>query len=370
MPNTATLRFAMIGCGRVAGNHLNALQELPGAKIAAVCDIVPERARQYGEQFGVPWYEDYHEMLRKEQVDVVNVITPSGMHPSHVVDVIRQHRKHIVVEKPLAMKLSDLDLMRTAADEAKVKIFPVYQNRYNKAVQAVKAELTKGALGKIALASMRLHWCRPQRYYNLSPWRGTWSMDGGSYTNQGIHYLDLLLFLNGDVVKVSSEIATQLVTIEVEDTGVAVLRFANGSIGTIESTTTHRPDDKEASITLLGENGNCTLAGLAANQLASWSLDPSLCEKVGEKIPNAYGFGHKPFLADVIADLQGVRPHPVSFEEGTRAIRLLNALYRSAEDGVPVKLADRPASARFGRHDEKLFNLYLAPSLKAAGTRG
>ena len=365
MPNTNVLRFAIIGCGRVAGNHLNVLKELPGAQIAAVCDIVADRARQYGEQFGVPWYEDYHTMLQRESVDVVNVITPSGMHPSHVVDVIRNYRKHVVVEKPMAMRLADLDLMRSAATAAGVKIFPVYQNRYNKAVQAVKAALGRGELGKIAVASMRLHWCRPQRYYNLSPWRGTWSMDGGAYTNQGIHYLDLLLHLNGDVTKLTSEIATQLVTIEVEDTGVAVLRFANGSVGTIESTTTHRPDDKEASITLLGENGNCTIAGLAANQLVSWSPDPSLCSKVGETIPNAYGFGHKPFLADVIADLQGVRPHPVSFEEGSRAVRLLNALYRSAEDGTPVSLADKPASARFGRHDEKLFNLYVAPSLKA-----
>ena len=364
MSTKPNLRFAIIGCGRVAGNHLTALKEQPGATLVAVCDIVPDRARAYSTQFGIPWYEDYHTMLQREQVDVVNVITPSGMHPTHVLDVVRTYRKHVVVEKPLAMKLADIPAMKSAATEAGVKIFPVYQNRYNKAVVAVRKAVSAGALGKIAMASMRLHWCRPQRYYKLSPWRGTWSMDGGAYTNQGIHYLDLLLHLNGDVESVYSRIGTQLVTVEVEDTGVAVLRFSNGSLGTVESTTTHRPDDKEASITILAENGNCTIAGLAANKLTSWSLDPSLCATVSEEIPNAYGLGHKLFLADVVADLQGIRPHPISFDDGSRAIRLLNALYRSAEDGKPVDLSDNLGSAKFGRHDEKLFNLYLAPSKK------
>lgn len=361
-----TLRFAAIGCGRVAGNHLNAIDKIPGAELVAVCDLVEERARGYSERFDVPWYKDYHEMLKAETVDVVNVITPSGMHATHVVDVIRSYRKHIVVEKPMSLRLSDIDLMKEAASEAGVKIFPVYQNRYNRAVQAVKKKLEENALGKISVTSMRLHWCRPQRYYDLSPWRGTWSMDGGAYTNQGIHYIDLLLYLGGEIESVYSQTATRLVNVEVEDTGVAVLRFANGSLGTIEATTTHRPDDKEASITILGENGHVTIAGLAANKLTSWSLDPSICEAASEEIPNAYGYGHNPFLADVVSDLQGAKSHPISIEEGTKAIRLLNALYRSAEDGVPVRLDANLNSRRLGEHDEKLHAMYMSPSTKPA----
>lgn len=356
------IRFAIIGCGRVAGNHLRAITSLPGAQLVAVCDLVAERAQAYSKEFGVPWYSDYHTMLQREEADVVNIITPSGMHPTHAIDVMKTYRKHVVIEKPMAMRLADIGALRTAAEIAGVKIFPVYQNRYNKAVAGVRTALAGGALGKIALVSMRLHWCRPQRYYNLSPWRGTWSMDGGAFTNQGIHYLDLLLHLNGDVDWLCSRTATQLVNVEVEDTGVAVLNFANGALGTVESTTTHRPDDKEASITILGENGNCTLAGLASNRLTSWSPDPALCAAVSEEIPNAYGFGHNPFLADVVHDLSGGPRHPISFEDGTRAIALLNALYRSAEDAAPVALRDQPASKRFGRHDEKLFNMYVAPS--------
>jgi predicted dehydrogenase len=191
-------------------------------------------------------------------------------------------------------------------------------------------------------------------------------MDGGALTNQGIHYLDALLYLAGDVDHVFASTATELVSVEVEDTGVATLRFANGAIGTVEMTTAARPDDIAASITLLGERGTCVVAGLAANKLQTWSVDPSLCEAASEEIPNAYGFGHKPFIADVVADLLDGVPHPISLAEGTRAIRFLNALYRSAEDRVPVKLADNLTSRNLGRYDAKLHALYTTPEPEAA----
>jgi UDP-N-acetyl-2-amino-2-deoxyglucuronate dehydrogenase len=360
------IRFCTIGCGRVAGNHLEAITELPGAELAAVCDLVPERAQAYSERFGVPWYGNYHEMLGSEDVDVVNIITPSGMHPHHVIDVISKYRKHIVVEKPLALRLQDAEAMKNAASQAGVTIFPVYQNRYNKAVAGVKAQLASGALGKLALGSVRLHWCRPQRYYGLSPWRGTWAMDGGAYTNQGIHYLDILIYLMGDVDTLYSTTGTQLVDIEVEDTGVATLKFANGALGTVEITTAARPDDAEATVSILGENGTAVIAGLGANRLVTWTLNPDLCAGMSEDIPNAYGLGHKPFLADVVRHLREGIPHPISLDEGMRAIRLLNALYRSAEDGVPVRLADGLNSHRLGQDDEKLRAMYTTlPPLDA-----
>lgn len=355
------VRFAVIGCGRVAGNHLNALRDLPQAELAAVCDLDPERGRPYSERFGVPWYGNYHSMLRKESVDAVCVLTPSGMHPTHAVDIMRRYRKHVVIEKPLALRLGDLDLLRTAAVEAGVKIFPVYQNRYNKPVQAVRAALLEGRLGRPVLGTVRLRWCRPQRYYDRDPWRGTWSLDGGALTNQGIHYLDLLLYLMGDVDEVFAVTATQLVKVEVEDTAVASLRFTSGALGVIEVTTAARPDDFEASISVLAEQGTAVLAGLTANRLVTWTPDPLACEAFSEEVPNAYGNGHKPLLADVTADLVNGRLHPLSFEEGTRAVRLLNAIYRSAEDNRPVHLKDQPDSRLLGRHDPALHGLYLTP---------
>jgi len=355
------VRFCVIGCGRVAGHHLQAISELPGAELAAVCDLVPERAQAYQQRFDVPGYTNYHEMLRREQVDVVNVITPSGMHPQHAIDVIRGYGKHVVVEKPMALRLGDAAAMKAAADSAGVKVFPVYQNRYNAPVRAIKAALADGALGKLAVGSVRLHWCRPQRYYGLSPWRGTWAMDGGAYTNQGIHYLDLLLHLMGDVDRLNSTTGTQLVNIEVEDTGVATLQFANGALGTVEITTAARPDDAEATISILGERGTAVIAGLAANRLAVWTPDPALCETASEEIANAYGNGHKPFLADVVREVAEGIPHPIGFTEGLRAIYLLNALYRSAEDGATVRPGDGLQSARLGREDAALRASYTTP---------
>lgn len=353
------VRFAMIGCGRIAGHHLRAVREIQRAELAAICDMNADRAKPYSEQYGVPWYANYHTMFEKEKVDVVCILTPSGMHPTHAMDIMRRYRKHVVVEKPMAMKLSDLEALHKTAVESKVKVFPVYQNRYNKAVQAVRSALLEGRLGRPVMGTVRLRWCRPQRYYDRDPWRGTWSHDGGALTNQGIHYLDLLLHLLGDVEQVCTLTATQLVKVEVEDTAVATLRFASGALGVIEVTTAARPDDCEASISVLAEAGVGVLAGITANRLVTWTPDQAACELHSEEVPTAYGNGHRPLLADVVADLLDGTPHPISFEEGARAIQFLNALYRSAEDNRPVMLKDNPVSHFLGREDKALHALYL-----------
>ena len=353
-----TLRFALIGCGRIAKNHAAPLREIPGAELAAACDIVPDRAQSFRARYGVPVYTNYHDMLAEEKIDVVNILTPSGMHPVHAIDIIDRYRKHVVIEKPMAMSLQDLPKMQAAAARRGIKIFPVYQNRYNKAVRRVRSDLEAGRFGKLVLGTVRMRWCRPDSYYRRDPWRGTWAMDGGALTNQGIHDLDLLQYLMGDVESVYARTATQLVNVEVEDTAVAVLTFANGALGNIEITTAARPDDFEASISILGEKGTAILAGLACNRLSVYTLDPAAADTCSEEIPDAYGFGHWDFFRDVIADLGGERPHPIPFEEGARAIRFLNALYRSAEDGKVVRPTDQLASRHLGIPDPRLSGLY------------
>jgi predicted dehydrogenase len=355
------VRFALIGCGRIAKNHAGPLRDLSNAELVAVCDLREDRAQALSEKWGVRMYTNYHMMLRREDVEVVCILTPSGMHPAHAVDIMRGYGKHVVVEKPLALAWDDLAQMKSVADTQGVKIFPIYQNRYNRAVQKVRHDLVSGALGRPVLGTVRVRWCRPQRYYDRDPWRGTWAMDGGALTNQGIHYLDLVQYLLGDVESVTARIATQLVNVKVEDTAVATLRFKNGALGVIEVTTAARPDDLEASVSVLAEKGTAILSGIACNQLSTYTLDPGAAAACSEDFPDAYGFGHWSFFRDVIRDVLEGTPHPISFEEGTRAIQLLNALYRSAEDNREVRLEEEVASWNLGRPDPKLSALYETP---------
>jgi len=305
---TNPLRFALIGCGRIAKNHIAPLTELPGAQLVALCDLQADRASAFGQKHNLPVYTNYHTMLQEKEVDVVNILTPSGMHPLHAVDIMERYHKHVVVEKPMALALNDLVKMENTASNNGVKIFPVYQNRYNKAVQKIYQNLSAGVLGKPILGTVRLRWCRPQKYYDRDPWRGTWAMDGGALTNQGIHYLDLLQYLVGDVDSVYAQISTQLVKIEVEDTAVAVLTFSNKAQGVVEITTAARPDDFEASISILAEKGTVIVSGLSANKIDTYTPEPEVKTIYSEDFPDAYGFGHWGFFKDVIADLLENKP--------------------------------------------------------------
>jgi UDP-N-acetyl-2-amino-2-deoxyglucuronate dehydrogenase len=356
-----SITFALIGCGRIAKNHVGALTALPQARLVAVCDLLPERSEPWARQLGIPAYTNYHTMLRREHIDVVCILTPSGMHPSHAIDVMQRYGAHVVIEKPMALACTDLARMESVAERCGVRIFPIYQNRYNRAVQRVRRDIESGVLGRVVLATVRVRWCRPQRYYDRDPWRGTWAMDGGALTNQGIHYLDLLQYLAGQVEAVSARTATQLVRVEVEDTGVATLKFQNGALGVVEITTAARPDDFDASVSVLAENGSVELAGIACNRLRLYTPDPTAGTEDSEDFPDAYGYGLRPFFHDVVTDLQGGAHHPMSFDEGARAIRLLNAIYRSAEDNREVRMDEDVTSARLGRPDPALFALYNTP---------
>ncbi len=354
------LNFAIVGCGRIAKRHAEILGsgQIAGARLVAVCDVTEARARAFGEQHSVPYFTDYHRMMHAlgAKIDVVNIATPSGAHASVCLD-LAPYSKHLVVEKPMALTLADADAMISACDKAGVRLFVVQQNRYNLPVLKLREALEAGRFGKLVIGTVRVRWCRTQAYYDQDAWRGTWADDGGVFANQASHHVDLLQWMMGSVNSVFATSATRLVDIEVEDTGVAVLKFSSGALGVIEATTATRPSDLEGSISILGENGTVEIGGFAVNRMKTWSFsdnpdtDPGMLEKYRENPPNVYGFGHQRYLQHVVDCINDDKPGAVDGREGRLSLELITAIYESIESGGTVPLHFRPEKSRLGRRE-------------------
>lgn len=349
------LKFALVGCGRIAKRHAELLgnRQIGFARLAAVCDIVEAKARGIGERFEVPWFTDMHSMMASADIDVVVVLTESGNHAKHVVDLAR-YGKHVVVEKPMALTMDDADAMIRACDESGIKLFVVKQNRFNVPVLKLREALEQGRFGKLVMGTVRVRWCREQRYYDQDAWRGTWALDGGVLANQASHHVDLLEWMMGDVDSVFAKATTALVDIEAEDTAVAVLKFRNGALGVIEATTAVRPKDLEGSISVLGETGTVEIGGFAVNQMKTWNFasalpgDEDVMQKYSVNPPNVYGFGHQAYYEHVVDCLRRDRRHLVDGLEGRKSLELITAIYESVETGKEVPLRFRPKLSRLG----------------------
>lgn len=350
------IKFALVGCGRIAKRHSELLgnQQIANAGLAAVCDVVETKARAIGEQFGVPWFTDMHEMAREVEIDAFVVLTESGNHARNVID-LAPYGRHIVVEKPMALSLADADRMIAACDEAGVKLFVVKQNRFNVPVVKLREALEAGRFGKLVMGTVRVRWCRPQSYYDQDPWRGTWALDGGVLTNQASHHVDLLEWMMGDVESVYAKTTTALAEIEAEDTAVVILKFASGALGVIEATTAVRPRDLEGSISVLGEKGSVEIGGFAVNQMKVWNFiepvedDENVMGKYSVNPPNVYGFGHQAYYEHVVGCILHGREHLVDGLVGRRSLELINAIYESVERGSEVQLRFQPKLCRLGQ---------------------
>jgi len=349
------LRFALIGCGRVSPKHIACLQEIKGARLVAICDKDLEKARNRGRHLtGVDYIQDYKELLDRKDIDVVNVLTESGTHAEITIDAAKAG-KHVVVEKPMALTLMDADRMIRQCDRSGVKLFVVKQNRFNLPVVKLREALVSGRFGTMVMGTVRVRWCRTQAYYDQDPWRGTWALDGGVFTNQASHHIDLLEWMMGDVETVFAKSTTRLVNTETEDTGVAVLKFTNGALGIIEATTATRPKDLEGSISILGSGGTVEIGGFAVNEMKVWNFvkpepgDAEILERYHTNPPDVYGFGHLEYLRSVVNCIQGNGKALVDGLEGRRSLELINAIYESCETGKEVRLNFVPRYSRLGR---------------------
>jgi UDP-N-acetyl-2-amino-2-deoxyglucuronate dehydrogenase len=337
------LRLALVGCGRIAQSHFAAIQAHAGRiELVGVCDNQPQALQAAVATTGAPGFASLDELLAGCDADIVALTTPSGLHPRQAIQVAQAGR-HVLSEKPMATKWDEGVAMVRACRDAGVKLFVVKQNRLNGTLQLVKRAVDQGRFGRMAMVSVNVFWTRPQAYYDASPWRGRWDMDGGAFMNQASHYVDMVDWLVGPVDNVHAYTATLARDIEAEDTGVMSLRLRSGALASVNVTMLTHKKNFEGSITLLGEHGTVRVGGVAVNKIEHWEFeapheDDAKVASASYGVESVYGPGHPLYYDNVINTLRGEAHAEVDGYEGLRSLEVLIAGYRSARDGVRVGL--------------------------------
>ncbi len=338
------IRFALVGCGRIAKNHFESIQQhADRAELVDVCDIDPVALENAVKATGARGHISLTALLRNTEADCVILTTPSGLHPQQAIEVARVGR-HVLSEKPMATKWEDGLRMVRACEDADVKLFVVKQNRKNATLQLLKQAVAKKRFGQIYMVTLNVFWQRPQvGYYDQANWRGTWELDGGAFMNQASHYVDLLEWLIGPIDSLHAYSATLGRDIEAEDTGVMSVRWRNGALGSLNCTMLTYPKNLEGSITILGEKGTVRVGGLAVNEIQEWQFaqadpDDETILSANYETTSVYGFGHPLFYDNVLKVFKGDAEPDVDGREGLKSLEVLIAAYRSARDGVRVGL--------------------------------
>ena len=343
------MKYALIGCGRIATNHVTAAVN-NNLEIVAVCDVVPEKMEAILEKHNladdksIKRHTDYKKMLEENDLELVSIATESGKHAAIALDAI-DAGVNVIIEKPMSMNMADAEEIIKRAAEKHVKVSACHQNRFNVAIQEVRKAIEGNRFGKLSNASINVRWNRNKGYYDQAPWRGTWEEDGGCLMNQCIHGIDLLRWMMGDeVVEVYGATRQQFHDyLEAEDVGVAVVKFKNGAIGTIEGTTNVYPQNLEETLYLFGENGTVKVGGKSTNTIDVWDFKDETAEDqknkgLEEETSNVYGNGHTSLFADVIEAIKEDRAPYVDGVAGRNALEMVLAIYKSQKEGAPVRL--------------------------------
>lgn len=337
------IRLALAGCGRISKNHFGAIDaHSQDIDLVGVCDSDPSRLKAVVDTRNVRGYTQLDAMLEQEHPDVVVLATPSGLHPEQTIK-IAQSGCHVMTEKPMATRWEDGKRMVQVCDAAGVRLFVIKQNRRNATLQLLKSAIQKKRFGRIYMVTINVFWARPQSYYDSDAWRGTWEFDGGAFMNQASHYIDLLDWLIGPIESVQAYTATLARNIEVEDSGVALVRWRSGAMGSVNVTMLTYPKNLEGSITIVGETGTVRIGGVAANEIQHWEFaepdaDDDLIKDASYQTTSIYGFGHPLYYENVIKVLRGEAQPDTDGREGLRSLEVLIAMYRAARDGRRVSL--------------------------------
>ena len=344
------MKYALIGCGRIATNHIKAVQN-NGLELVAVCDIRLDHIQTLLEKHGlendesIARYTDYKQLLADHpELQLVAIATESGLHAQIALDCI-DAGVNVIIEKPMAMTMADAEKIICRSEEKGVTVCACHQNRFNVAVQKTRQALESGRFGRLSHGSIHVRWNRNKAYYEQAPWRGTWAQDGGCLMNQCIHGIDLLRWMFGNEVEEVYGVTKQQFHdyLEAEDIGMAVIRFKNGAVATVEGTTNVYPQNLEETLYLFGEKGTVKIGGTSTNNLDVWQFaDETEADEANrglkEQTSNVYGNGHTSLYADVIDAIQNHRKPYVDAVAGRNALELVLAIYKSCKTGQPVKL--------------------------------
>ena len=339
------IKIVLMGCGRISKKHSELIGggHIKGAQLSGVCDIDTLKAKELGEKYDVPYFQNIKDALQNVECDIVSILTPSGMHSENIIEVAN-YSKHIIVEKPMTLNEKDAISVIDECKKKNIKLFVVKQNRFNLPIIKLKEAIEKQKFGKLILATVRVRWARHQKYYDQDAWRGTMKYDGGVLSNQASHHLDLLEWMMGDIDSVYAKSMTALADIETEDTAVAVLKFKNGGLGIIEATTAARPNNIEGSISILGEKGTVVVGGIAVDKLINWRFEgeedkeDEVIKSFSKEVDHEYGVGHKLYYDHVINALKNGKPSMIDGKEGKKSVKLINAIYESVKFNREVKI--------------------------------
>jgi len=337
------IRVALAGCGRISGKHFEAIDKhADSLELVGVCDTSTARLAAAMDRTGAPGYAGLDDMLNHAGADLVVLCTPSGLHPYQTIRIAAAGR-HVMTEKPMATRWKDGLHMVEACDQASVHLFVVKQNRGNATLQLLKRAVQQKRFGRINMVVINVFWTRPQEYYDMDAWRGTWEFDGGALMNQASHYVDLLDWLIGPVESLQAYTGTLARDIQVEDTATMNIRWRSGAMGSMNVTMLTYPKNLEGSITILGERGTVRIGGVAVNEIQHWDFDTPHADdaRVAEasyETTSVYGFGHPLYYDNVIRTLRGEAEPETDGREGLRSLEILIAAYLSARDGRRISL--------------------------------
>ena len=343
------MKYALIGCGRIATNHIKAVLNNK-LELTAVCDVIPENMEnllvkhELNKDDSIKRYTDYKKMIEENSLELVAIATESGVHAEIALYCIKKGI-NVIIEKPIAMSIEDADKIIEAAKKYGVKVSACHQNRFNVAVQETRKALESGRFGRMSHGSIHVRWNRNKGYYDQASWRGKWASDGGALMNQCIHGIDLLRWMMGDEVEeVYGATRQQFHSyLEAEDVGMAVVKFKKGTIATVEGPTNVYPQNLEETLYLFGEKGTVKLGGKSTNNIDVWDFmdTEDIDEKnkgLEEQTSNVYGNGHTSLYADVIDAIKNDRAPYVDAVAGRNALELVLSIYKSQKEGIVVKL--------------------------------